>query len=83
MDKENIINKELECDAVCHIEECTSIKEELIEDKDSLILVRVNNTEIGVCDSGKFLELLNNEIKQAQLCLDHKPNKFAEFLFCT
>jgi hypothetical protein len=79
----SVENKRLECDAVCHIEECTSIKEQLIEDKNSLILVKVNNTEIGLCDSDKFLDLLNNEIKQAKFCLDRKPNKFAEFLFCT
>jgi hypothetical protein len=82
MDKVSI-NKELEYDAIYHIDECKNIKQQLIEEKNLLILAKVDGVEIGLCDNDKFIELLDNEITQAQLCLENKSSKFSEFLFCT
>ncbi len=78
-----IINRELLCDAKYHIDECKEFKEQLIREKDPLIMANVNGFQIGLCDNDKFIELLNNEIKQAELCLEGNPNKFMEFMFCT
>jgi hypothetical protein len=81
--KTSNINKELKSDAKYHIDECKEFKEQLIREKDSLIIVNVNGFEIGLCDNDKFIELLNNEIKQAKLCLEGNPNKFTEFMLYT
>lgn len=77
------IDKELKSNAVYHIDECKVMKEKISKDKNPLIMAKVNGFEIGLCDCGKFMELLNNEIKQSELCLKGKPNKFSEFMFCT
>ncbi|MCF6182766.1 hypothetical protein [Lutibacter sp.] len=81
VEKANNYN-ELKFNAEYHIDECITLRERLIGEKNLLILARVNGVEIGLCDNEKFIELLNNEIKQAKLCLESKPNKFAKFLFC-
>jgi len=77
------IDKQLECDATIHIDECMVFLEQMTKEENPLILANVNGFEIGLCDNGKFIELLNNEIKQSELCLKGKPNKFTEFMFCT
>lgn len=76
------IDKKLKCDALYHMNECQVFKEQLIEEKQPLIMVNVNGFEIGICDNDKFIELLNNEIKQTELCLEGNPNKFMEFMNC-
>lgn len=81
---ENVnIDKELTCDAKYHIDECITFRKKIIKEKNPLIMANVNGFEIGLCDSDKFIELLNSEIEQAKLCLDGKPNKFIDFMFCT
>lgn len=82
MEKLNI-DKQLECDATYHIDECMVFIEKITKKENPLILANVNGFEIGLCDDGKFIELLNNEIKQAELCLEGNPNKFRKFMFCT
>ncbi len=81
VDKMNNYN-ELKHDAEYHIDECITLREQLIREKNLLILAKVNGIEIGLCDNNKFIELLDNEIIQAKFCLESKPSKFAEFLFC-
>jgi 2-methylcitrate dehydratase PrpD len=76
-------NKELKCDAIYHIGECMAVREQITKDKNIVIIAKVNDLEIGLCDNGKFTELLDNEIKQACLCLENKPNKFLEVLSCS
>jgi hypothetical protein len=82
MEKINI-DKQLECDATHHIDECKVFIEQITKEENPLILAKVNGFEIGLCDNGKFIELLNNEIKQAKLCLEGNSSKFKEFMFCT
>ena len=77
------INKQLNCDAAYHIDECIAFRERIIKEKNPIIIANVNGFEIGLCDNDKFIELLNSEIKQAKLCLEGKPNKFIDFMFCT
>ncbi|REE80310.1 hypothetical protein BX611_1952 [Lutibacter oceani] len=77
------INKQLKCDATYHIDECMEFREQIIKEIKPLIMANVNGFQIGLCDNDKFIELLNNEIKQAELCLDGKPNKFIDFMLCT
>ncbi|AMC11789.1 hypothetical protein Lupro_11135 [Lutibacter profundi] len=67
---------ELKSDAIYHIGECMAVREQIIKNKNSVIIAKVNNLEIALCDNGKFEELLDNEIKQAGLCLENKPNNF-------
>lgn len=77
------INKQLKCDATYHINECMAFREQIIKGEKPLIMANVNGFQIGLCDNDKFIELLNNEIEQAELCLERKPNKFMEFMYCT
>lgn len=77
------INKQLECDATYHIEECKVFIEQITKEKNPLILAKVNGFEIGICDNDKFIELLNSEIKQAVFCLEGNSSKFKEFMLCT
>ena len=77
------INKQLECDATYHIEECKVFIEQISKEKNPLILAKVNGFEIGICDNDKFIELLNSEIKQAVFCLEGNSSKFKEFMLCT
>jgi hypothetical protein len=77
------IDKQLECDAAYHIDECKLFIEQMAKEENPLILANVNGFEIGLCDNSKFIELLNNEIKQAVLCLEGNSSKFKEFMFCT
>jgi hypothetical protein len=77
------IDEQLECDANYHIDECVLFREQIIKEENPLIIANVNGFEIGLCDTSKIIELLNNEIKQAELCLEGNPNKFKEFMFCT
>jgi len=67
---------ELKCDAIYHIGECMAVREQMNENKNIVIIAKVNDLEIGLCDNDKFKELLDNEIKQAGLCLENKPNNF-------
>jgi hypothetical protein len=80
--KRVIIDGELTCNANYHIDECKEFKEQLIREKNPLIMANVNGFEIGICDTDKFIELLNSEIEQAKLCLGGKPNKFIDFMLC-
>lgn len=77
------IDKQLDCDATYHIEECKVFIEQITKGKNPLILAKVNGFEIGICDNDKFIELLNSEIKQAVFCLEGNPSKFKEFMLCT
>ena len=81
--EKNNTDKELTCDAKYHINECRVFKDQIMKDKNLLVIAKVNDLEIGICDNGKFIELLNNEIEQAALCLEKKPNKFMEFMSYT
>ena len=77
------IDKQLECDATYHIDECVLFREQIIKEENPLIMANVNGFEIGLCDTNKIIELLNNEIEQAELCLEGNPSKFKKFMFCT
>lgn len=77
------IDKQLNCDATYHIEECKVFIEQITKEKNPLILAKVNGFEIGICDNDKFIELLNSEIKQAVFCLEGNSSKFKEFMLCT
>lgn len=77
------IDKQLNCDATYHIEECKVFIEQISKEKNPLILAKVNGFEIGICDNDKFIELLNSEIKQAVFCLEGNSSKFKEFMLCT
>ncbi|NLP59004.1 hypothetical protein HGB55_12545 [Lutibacter sp. B1] len=81
--KKSNISKQLKCDATYHINECMAFREQIIKEKNPLIMANVNGFQIGLCDNDKFIELLDSEIKQAKLCLEGKPNKFMEFMYCT
>lgn len=77
------INKDLKCDALYHMNECQKFKKQLIGDSKPLIIANINGFEIAICDNNKFIELINNEIKQTELCLEGSPNEFMEFMNCT
>lgn len=79
MDKIDI-DKELKCDAIYHIGECLAVRNQIIRKKNILITAKVNGFEIAICDNNQFIALLNNEIKQAELCLESKTNNFMLFL---
>lgn len=68
------IDKELKCDAIYHIGECMAVRNQIIREKNILIMAKVDGFEIAICDNNKFIELLNNEITQAELCLESKTN---------
>jgi hypothetical protein len=65
-----------ENDALSHIGNCVSMKEQLKRKPDFAITVIVNDLEFGICDNYKFIELLNNEILQAERCIAGEKNKF-------
>ena len=69
-------NNTKENDALSHIGNCVSMKEQLTRKPDFAITIQVNDLEFGICDNDKFIKLLNNEILQAERCIAGKKNKF-------
>jgi hypothetical protein len=68
--------KPIESEAYLHIGECTGMIEMLTRQPDFAIMVKVNDMEIGLCNTTKFVELLRAEINEAQKCIDKEPNLF-------
>lgn len=74
--KENKEKVTLKNEALHFIGKCSAIKEQLKRKPDFAIIIKVNGFELGICDNQKFMELLNNEILQAELCIEGKENKY-------
>lgn len=68
--------KSIESEAHLHIGQCTGMIEMLKRQPDFAIMVKVNSMELGLCDNKKFVDLLENEIKEAEKCINKEPNKF-------
>lgn len=70
---------DLQLEAKDHITLCEAAQELLFNDKEETLAIMVqigNNLSFGLCCNHTFAEFLSNEIKEARLCYDGKPNKF-------
>lgn len=63
-------------DAVDHIVQCKGLIEVLKMYPDYAIEIKVCDTQFGLCDNKKVIEMLENEIVEAKKCIDKQPNKF-------
>jgi hypothetical protein len=70
---------DLQLEAKDHITLCEAAQDLLFNDKEETLAIMIqigNNLSFGLCCNHAFAEFLSNEIKEARLCYEGKPNKF-------
>jgi len=70
------ISSNLLNEAVVHIGKCTGMIEMLKRQPDFAITIEISGENIGLCNNEAVIKLLKSEIKECELCIDIKPNKF-------
>jgi len=71
-----ITTRHPETEAYVHIGRATGMIEMLKRQPDFAIGVVIADEQFWLCDNEAVIKMLNNEIKQAELCIEKKPNKF-------